>query len=260
MSNLFLAGLMVLVMACQGGGPVRVPIFIEGRAVAPAGDSLFGVVATGGPLLLLRASGVADSLGLGALREPATVQHRDGDWWVSDVQDGVPTVVRLRRGAIPQVTSLGAEAVQPHQFAVLPDGGLVYEVRDHRLVVRRGESVATFATVEVADRPSYTVAAGGGVLHAVPGRHVTLYNAFGNLRWRLAWPWVETAHVGAIAIDAQSRIQLLSGVADQGTFIVYTMDPTSGEVTRWSEPDSSATFLADRLGGVTADRQGRWRR
>ncbi|MEX0692434.1 MAG: hypothetical protein WD934_03385 [Gemmatimonadales bacterium] len=260
MSKRDLAVLALLAGACQGGGPVRVPIFIEGRAVAPAGDSLFGVVATGGPLLLLRASGVADSLGLGALREPVTVQHRDGDWWVSDVQDGVSTIVRLRRGAAPRVTSLGVDAVRPHQFAVLPDGALVYEVRDHRLVVRRGDSVATFAAVEVADRPSFTVAAGGGVLHAVPGLHITLYNAFGNLRWRLAWPWVATAHVGALAIDPQSRIQLLSGVADLGTFIVYTIDPTSGEVTRWSQPDSSATFVVDRLGGVVPDRDGRWRR
>ena len=254
-----LLALCALVAACEATVSSDTPVFIEGRAVAPAGDSVFGVTASGGPLLLLRASGPADSLGADVLHDPVTAQFAGGQWWVSDFVNGQAEVVRFGPAG-PTRVPLGADAAQPHQFAVLPDGGVVYEARDRRLAVRRGDSTALFAVVELGDRPSLTVGAGGGVLHAVPGRHLTLYNTFGNVRWRIEWPWVETAHIGALAIDGRARIHVLSGVADEGTFIVYTIEPGSGEVTRWSVPDSSATFVVNRLGEVTAAVGGRWRR
>ena len=251
--------LTVMLVACERSVARPSPVFVEGRAVAPAGDSLYGIAAPSGPLLLMGGNGVVDTLGVGVLRDPVTVQFTLDRWWVSDIASGQPGVVRLG-GTDTLRLSLGPDAAQPHEFAILPDGGLVYETRDQRLVVQRGDSTTTFAVVQVGDRPSLVVGAVGGVLHAVPGRHVSLYNAFGNVRWRIEWPWVETAHISAIAVDARSRIHVLSGVADEGTFIVYTIESTNGEVTRWSVPDSNATFVVDRLGEVTSDTRGRWRR
>lgn len=250
---------LLLLSACNPPITNRSPVFIAGRPVAAIGDTVFGVAAAGGPVIVLRASGIPDTIGRGALEDPFAIQRSGDAWWVSDVREGLPAVVRLARSAPPITIPLGREAVQPHQFAVLPDGGLVYEVADHRLVVRRGDSVATFAVVERGDRPSLLTAASGGALHAVPGKHITLYNAFGHVRWRITWPWVETAHMAAATVDPRGRIQLLSGVADEGTFIVYTIEPSSGEITRWSVPDSNATFTVDRLGDVSVAGRQYWR-
>lgn len=245
-------------LACNSPVSVERPVFIQGRAVATAGDSLYAAAAPGGPLVVFHPDGHADSLGGGVLHDPLTVQWDAGAWWVSDLVDGAPSVVRITPDGSTRRIPLAGTAVQPHQFAVLPDGRLIVEGSERRLVAVRDDSVTTFAVVPASERPSLVIGASGGVLHAVPDAQVTLYNAFGHERWRLEWPWVETAHVSAIATDAVGRIHLLSGVADEGTFLVYSLDPSTGEVVRWSEADSTATFTVDRLGKVTPAAGGRW--
>ena len=240
---------LVLLAACSAP-TTRVPVFVDGRAVAASGDTLLGLARAGGLITFLPGR-LADTLAADTLHDPVTVQWAAGRWWVSDQRAGRPAVVQVAPRGSAATIDLGDLTAQPHQFAVLPDGAIVVEAPDQRLVVWRGDSAATFAAVEVGPRPSHLVGAGGGVLHAVPDRHITLYNGFGHVRWRIEWPWLSTAHLGAIAVDRAQRIHILSGVADQGTFIVYSMEPSSGEIVRWSRPDSSGTFVVDRLGAVT---------
>lgn len=199
-----------------------------------------------------------DTLGLGILNNPDHVQIMGDAWYVSDVTGGHPEIVVLGRdGTLRRRVPLAGIASHPHQFAVLPDGAIVVEGSAGRLLAVRGDSVSTFAVVEVGRRPSLVVGVGGGVLHAIPDQTITLYNAFGNIRWRVEWPWAETAFVSDIGEDSHGRIQIIAGVAADNTFIAYSMTPGTGEVVRWSEPQRQGSFVANRLGAVR-EATGRW--
>jgi hypothetical protein len=222
--------------------------------VEPDGDSLLAVTSGNVAAVLVydRTGRVRDTLGLGVLHNPDRVEIQQNTWYVSDLVDGRPAVVALGRdGALVRRIPLAGIAVQPHQFAVLPDGGVVVEAAGGRLVTLRGDSVSTFAVVEVGTRPSLLLGAGGGVLHAIPDQTITLYNGFGNIRWRVEWPWAETAFVTAISEDARGRLHYLAGVEQDATFIAYSMTPGTGEVVWWSEPQRDASFVVDRLGAFS---------
>jgi hypothetical protein len=254
------AGAVALLTACDAPAPTFEPIFLSGRAVEPDGDSLFAVTARDAGALVVydRVGRLRDTLGLGILHNPDHVQVVDDGWYVSDVDDGRPAVVVLARdGTLRRRVSLDGIASHAHQFAVLPDGAIVVEGSAGRLVALRGDSVTPFAVVEVGRRPSLILGAGGGVLHAIPDQTITLYNAFGNIRWRVEWPWAETAYVSDIGEDSRGRIHVIAGVTADDTFIAYSMTPGTGEVVRWSEPQREGSFVADRLGEVRAA-SGRW--
>lgn len=255
-----LAGAVALLPGCDAPASTFEPVFLEGRAVEPDGDSVFAVTArdVGALVLYDRAGETRDTLGVGILRNPDHVEMQGNAWYVSDLADGRPEVVVLGRdGALVRRVPLAGTAIQPHQFAVLPDGGIVVEASGGRLVVLRGDSIATFAVVEVGSRPSLLRGAGGGVLHAIPDQTITLYNGFGNIRWRVEWPWAETAFVSSAGEDSRGRIHYIAGVAGENTFIAYSMTPGTGEVVWWSEPQVEASFVVDRLGELTPA-QGRW--
>jgi hypothetical protein len=236
------------------------PVFLDGRGVEPDGDSVLAVTArdVGALVIYDRDGRVLDTLGRGVLRNPDHVETQNGIWYVSDLVDGRPEIVALARdGSLVRRVSVAGIAVQPHQFAVLPDGGIVVEAAGGRLVTLRGDSVSTFAVVEVGSRPSLLLGAGGGVLHAIPDQTITLYNGFGNIRWRVEWPWAETAFVSAITEDARGRLHYLAGVEQDDTFLAFSMTPGTGEVVWWSEPQTEASFVVDRLGELSPAR-GRW--
>ena len=201
---------------------------------------------------------VVDTLGRGVLQSPDHLQIMGADWYVSDLRDGRPVIVVLGRdGALRRTIPVGDIVANAHQFAVLPDGAIVVESRDGRLAALRGDSAATFAVVEIGPRPSLLLGAGGGVLHAVPDRHITLYNGFGNIRWRIEWPWAPTAYIGDLSQDSRSRIHALAGVEATNTFIAYTFEEGTGEIIRWSDETAEGSFLVDRLGEIVPA-EGRW--
>jgi len=257
---LLTAGIVALLPGCDAPAATQAPVFLAGRAVEPDGDSLLLVTARESSAVLVydRFGAIQDTLGLGILRNPDHVEMQGDTIYVSDLADGRPEVVKLGRdGALLGRVALAGIAVQPHQFAALPDGGIVVEAAGGRLVTLRGDSVSTFAVVEVGSRPSLIIGAGGGVLHAIPDQTITLYNAFGNIRWRVEWPWAETAFVTAVSEDARGRIHWLAGVESDNTFIAYSMTPGTGEVVWWSEPQREASFVVDRLGELSPA-EGRW--
>lgn len=253
---------VALLAACSLSAPVHAPVFIEGRAVAAVGDTLYAVALadTGGVLRLTPRGGRRDTLGLDVLSAPVEVQWVADRWYVSDIVDEAPAVrIFDAAGRLERTVPLGAHTHLRHQFAALTDGRIVVEAPDGRLVaVGPGDSAATFAATEQSPRPSLLLAAEDGVVHAVPDQAITLYNRFGRIRWRIEWPWVETAHVTDLAVDARGRVHILSGVANAGTFIVYTMDAASGDVVRWSEAEPRPTFVVDKWGATTLDESGRW--
>jgi hypothetical protein len=252
---------VALLAGCDAPAGTYEPIFLAGRAVAPAGDSLVAVTSREAAAVIVyhRLSRLVDTLGRGVLQSPDQLQIVGDDWYVSDLRDGRPVVVVLAHdGAVRRTVSLGDIAAHAHQFAVLPDGALVVESRDGRLVTIRGDSVATFAAVEIGPRPSLLLGAGGGVLHAVPDRHITLYNGFGNIRWRIEWPWAPTAYIGDLSQDRRSRIHALAGVEATNTFIAYTFEEGTGEIIRWSDETAEGSFVVDRLGEIVPA-EGRWK-
>jgi hypothetical protein len=246
-------GALALVMGCGAPTTTYEPVFLAGRAVAPVGDSLFAATSTRVAAVIFydRRGRPRDTLGLGVLANPGRVQVLDGSTYVSDVAQGHPLLMVFGPdGALRRTIRLDGMASQAHQFAVLPDGGVVIESRDARLLVLRGDSTATFAPVEVGTRPSLLVGADGGVLHAIPDKMITLYNGFGHIRWRIDWPWQESAFVADVASDRRGRIHFLVGDPATGTFTAQTLAPATGEVVRWSEPTSGSSFVVDRLGQV----------
>jgi hypothetical protein len=250
--NARIAGALALILGCRAPAAYE-PIFLAGRAVVPAGDSLYAVTSRAAAALLVhhRAGPPVDTLGRGTLRSPDHVQLVNGTWYVSDVVDGHPAIVVLRPDGTPERTiALGDVAAYAHQFAVLPDGAIVVETRDGRLAALRGDSVATFAAVEIGPRPSLVLGAGGGVLHAVPDRHITLYNGFGRIRWRIDWPWAPTAYISDVGQDSRGRIHAIAGVEATNTFIAYTFEEGTGEIIRWSEETKEGSFLVDWVGEI----------
>ncbi len=258
-----LAGVVAaaLVAACDTPASSSHLLFREGRAVAAAGDSLLAVARAGnrGVLVYSRGGDSTFTFGTGELVSPVHVQEMGGRWFVSDVEGGRPQIVLFSTdGVFEERIGLDTLASAAHQFAVLPDRRIVVEHPDGRLLALGPDSVTTFTTTEQSERAGLMVAAGGGVLHAVPGRHLTLYNVNGNVRWRLEWPWHDRAFVADLAVDAQGRNYVIAGEEGRNSFVTFTLSPTTGEILRWSVPGPFTTFVVDRLGEVRPDTVGGW--
>lgn len=244
--------------ACGASGQPTQPIFINGRAVLPVGDSLVAFTQAGVPGVLVagrRTRAVGDTVGAGVLHSPVQLELLEDRWYVSDIDQGRPSIAIFTSGGerLERVMPLARFGATPHQFAVLPDGRVVIEAPAGQLLALTGDSAARFSTYQPGPRTGFLLGAAGGVFHAVPDRHLTLYNAFGNIRWRRNWPWAETAFITDLAVDAQGRIHVLAGVPGDGTFIVFTITPADGEVVRWSEYARGASFTIDYLGHVRPD-------
>jgi hypothetical protein len=251
---------------CGPSGPSEALIFIDGRAVAAAGDTLLAFSRQGSPDVTVRdrRTGAVYARGVNVLSGPHHIQQDAGRWYVSDIEQGRASVaVFSARWELERRIPLEGIASAPHQFAVLPDQRIVVEAPDGRLVGVGPDSVRTFALVEQSSRTGLVMGARGGVLHAVPSHAITLYNERGNIRWRLPWPWHERAYVSDIAEDGQGRIHVLAGEGGEGgrdQFVAFSLSPTTGEVIRWSEPGLSATFVVARLGEYSQDSPERWLR
>jgi hypothetical protein len=242
--------------ACGPSRPAPQPIFIDGRAVTAVSDTLLAFTRSGSALVLLlhRRSGTVDTLGRGVLHSPLHMQLAGDRWYVSDVQDGRASVVVFAPdGRTERRLDLARFGAVPHQFAVLPDGRIIIETTEGRLLALRGDSVATFVEVRGGSRPGLLVAAEGGAVQALPGKHITLYNEFGHIRWRIDWPWRETAFVTDLTVDAQGRIHVIAGIPSEQNFVVYSLAAVTGEVVRWSTPGPFASFTVDYLGEIRPD-------
>lgn len=247
---------LVLAMACGPSAPWRQPIYIDGRPVLALGDTAIAYTKLGarGVLILSRSTGTIDTLGPGTLLSPFNLEFDGHRWYVSDVQEGRPSIAIFRADGAPEGRiDLSPLSATPHQFALLPDGRIVVEVPGGQLVALAKDSISSFARFSPGPRPGLLKGARGGVLHAVADRHITLYNEFGHIRWRIDWPWRATAYVTAISVDANGRIHLIAGVPSEGTFIVYTLAAETGEVVRWSTPGPYASFTVDRFGEIRPD-------
>jgi hypothetical protein len=235
--------------------------------VAASGDTLLAFTRQGTTEVTVRdrRSGAVYARGLNVLRSPRHIEERSGRWYVSDVDGARATIaVFTSLWEFERWIPVDEYASAAHEFAVLPDGRIVIEARDGRLVVMGTDSAETFALVEQSSRTGIVLGALGGVLHAVPDRAVTLYNELGNVRWRLPWPWHERAYVTDIAVDGQGRIHVLAGEeteAGRQSFVAFSLSPITGEVVRYSqEPGGSATFVVKRMGEVERDSAARWLR
>ena len=172
--------------------------------------------------------------------------------------DGRPSlVVFTMDGRVERRIDLSAVGAMPHQFAILPDGRIIVEAKDGRLVALHGDSVSTFVDVRAGATPGLIAGTHGGVVQALPDKHITLYNQFGHMRWRINWPWRETAVVTDVDVDANGRIHLIAGIPSEKHFVVYSISPATGEVVRWSIPGPSASFLVDHYGAIVPDTTGR---
>ncbi len=259
--QLMLGVLAAALAACGAPRSSEDLIFVDGRAVAVAGDSLLVLTrqGTSGVLQRDRRTGAIDTIGAGILQSPHHLQEHQGQWYVSDVDRGRPSIAVFsadrefqRRIPLDDISSAA------HQFAVLPDSRIVTESADGRLVALADDSTSTFAISERSSRTGLVIGALGGVIHAVPGWAITLYNEFGNIRWRLPWPWHERAFVTDLALDAHGRIHVLAGEEGTNVFVVFTLSPLTGEVVRWSARGPSATFVVNRLGNILPDSVERW--
>lgn len=250
-----------LLAACGAPSSSEDLIFVDGRATAVAGDSLLALTRQGIASILThdRRTGALDTIGTDVLKSPHHIQEHNGRWYVSDAEDGRPSIaVFSADGQLEQRIPLERIAPVAHQFALLPDGRIVTEASDGRLAVLTDDAASTFAITERGSRTGFVIAAQGGVIHAVPDRAITLYNELGNIRWRLSWPWYEGAFVSDLAVDTHGRIHVLAGEQGRNVFRVFTLSPVTGEVVRWSVPGPSATFVVDRLGQILPDSADRW--
>lgn len=248
-------------VACGGSRNTLGLIFLNGRAVEPVGDSLLAMTTEGvnGVVVYDLRTSTADTIGRETLTAPLHIQALDGRWYVSDLVNGHPHVVILNRdGSLVQDNDLDSITSTPHQFAVLPGGRIIVQSTDARLLAVHEDSVTTFALVDVGNRSSLIAGVAGGVLHAVPPEHLTLYNEFGHIRWRIPWHWAETAHFVDIARDRNGRIHMMAGVPSDGTFIVYTLGRNDGAVLQWSQPGPYATFTVEWNGNLWPDSVEAW--
>ena len=251
-----------LLTGCGPSAPTGDLVFVDGRAVAVAGDSLLAITRSGenGIVLRDRETGAVYNRGEQALVSPHHVQEHEGRWYVSDVQDGAWLIaVFSPQWEVERRVRVDSIATAPHQFAVLPDGRIVIEAPEGRLLALEGDSVTTFALTEVSSRTGLLLGALGGVLHTVPDRSITLYNEAGNIRWRLQWPFEDgVAYVTDVAVDAQRRMHVLAGQERSNLFYAYTLERDTGQVIRWSVPGPAATFVVGRLGQIEPDSASRW--
>lgn len=252
---------VAILVACESANQNRELIFVDGRAVAPLLDSVYAITGRGiaGVIIHDRASGTQKTIGADVLSSPIHTQWAGGFLYVSDVLDGRPSIVVFdNQGGVIRSIDLDGIASAPHQFAVLPDGAIVVERLDGRLVTLHDDSISTFALTEMGPRTGLVIGARGGVLHAVAGRTITLYNGQGNIRWRLEWPWDDTVYAADLAVDVEGRMHLLAGVSLANTFIVFGFSPTTGEVVRWSSEGRSSTFVVGRMGEIYPDSASNW--
>jgi hypothetical protein len=251
----------VLVTGCGAPSTSQDLIFVDGRAVASAGDSLLAITRQGERAITLREreTGAVFPRGEQALTSPHHVQERAGIWYVSDAVGGEGWIVVFdSQWEVRDRIRIDTLTAAPHQFAVLPDGRIVLEAADGKLVALGDGGITTFALFDAAPRSGFLVAAHGGVLHAVPDRDVTLYNENGNIRWRLPWDWQEDVYVSDLAVDAHGRMHMLVGEGALNQFVCFSFSATTGEVLRWSVPGTAATFSVDRLGEIRPDNVERW--
>lgn len=249
-------GALLLLGACGGPRFSGQPIFIEGRAVAYAGDSLMAFTRAGHPFVFVqhRRTGTMDTLGLGDLSSPLHIEYSQGRWYISDVEQGRPSIAVFdSQGTLERKIPLARLAATPNQFAVLPDGRIIVEVPGGQLLALAGDSTTMFTAFRPGAKSGLLIGAAGGVLHAVPDRHITLYNQFGNIRWRIQWQWRETAFISDVSQDANGRVHLIAGVPSEGSFIVYTLATENGEVVRWSIPGPYASFQVNHFGEIRPD-------
>ncbi len=254
-------GLTASLTACDIPSLGRDLIFLDGRAVAAAGDSVLAisVPAVSGLLILDRRTGKLDTLGAGQLASPVHFQWARERWYVSDIRDGRPLIIVLSSsGVVERRIELDTIASAPHQFAVLEDGRIVVEAPDSRLIAFSEDGASTFALVQTSPRTGLLVGARGGVLHAVPDRSITLYNSLGKIRWRLDWPWSESTFVADLGVDHQGRPHIIAGQQGRPGFVAFGLSPITGEVVRWSEDGPFATFVVDRLGEIKPDSASNW--
>ncbi|UCG86959.1 MAG: hypothetical protein JSW71_24225 [Gemmatimonadota bacterium] len=261
MTRIAILGSLILIsVACEVPGPDLEPVFVDGRAVAPSGDTLLAITAPGMPGVLLydRRDGTKQWMGVDELSSPAHVQWSEGHWYVSDVNDGLALVtVFTPDGRLADRLDLASHAAVAHQFAVLPGGQIIVETADDRLVAIRGDSVVTFALIDESPRTGMLVAARGGVLHVVPNRTLTLYNGLGKIRWRKEWPWVESLFLTDLAVDSRGRPMILAGLEGRDGFVVYGLDAITGEVIIWME-GPTATFSIRKYGDIQPDTPSNW--
>jgi hypothetical protein len=249
-------------VSCGKSNTTLQPIFIQGRAVEISGDTVVAMTRSGFSGILLRnnRTEIIDTLAYQSVSSPVHLQLLENGWLVSESREGAWWISGLNLEG-DRVDSIGFENERPtpHQFAGLPDGRIVLEVPGGVLLSILEGVVDTFVvTDENAGRSGILVALAGGVMHAVPDQHITLYNEFGNPRWRLEWPWRETAVFTDIAVDANGRPHMMAGIARDEHFVVYSLDVVTGEVIRWSEPGPDATFVVERLGLITPDDPVNW--
>ena len=247
----------VLVTACNVRPPEHA-IFADGRAVAPAGDTLLGFTRAGLSAIEVvdRRTDVVDTLGRGTLTSPLHVEFARGRWYVSDVVEGRPSVAVLTPdGRLEHRYELHAYAATPHQFAVLPDGRLIVEA-GARLLALSGDSATTFVEFRPGTVSGFLISARGGVVHALPDRRITLYNEFGSVRWRVDWPWDESLIVADLEVDSNGRIHVLAAVPNQGLFRVYSPTSSTGEIVLWSDASRYPSFTINKYGDLRPDSGG----
>jgi len=244
----------VLLQACDAPSQTEL-IFVDGRAVAPAGDSVLAIAnpTLPGVLLFNRLTNKTDTLGIDELVSPTHLQWQGGHLYVSDVRDGRAWIVVFgASGEVEQRIDVDSITAVPHQFAVLPDGRIVLETRDDQLVAFGEDSTSTFALIESSPRTGLLAAVQGGVLHLVPQRTITLYNEMGKIRWRVDWEWADNVFITDISVDSRGRPNLLAGRQGYDGFMVFGFSPSTGEVLRWQE-GPNATFSVGAYGDIEPD-------
>ena len=255
-----LATLVLIAAACGIPGPDSTPLFVDGRAVASSSDGVLAITSAGTPGVVLYDQDTRSRTKIGAddLASPAHVQWNDGLWYVSDVDEGRAEIAVFdSNGTLIDRVMLGSVATVAHQFAVLPDGQIVVETADDRLVAVTADTITTFALTDESPRTGMLLAVRGGVLHVVPHRTLTLYNGLGKIRWRVEWPWVDALFLTDIAVDPHGRPMILSGHEGRDGFVVFGLDANTGEVIVWME-GPTATFSIRKYGDIQPDSPAEW--
>lgn len=253
--------LILVLVGCSGLAPTDDLIFVDGRAVAFAGDTLLAFTQQGSNEVFVRdrRTGQVSAHAGDHLTSPHHIQEFEARWYVSDMIDGEAVIaVFSDRWEFTTLISIDSVASVPHQFAILPNGAVVVEGVDGRLRSIHGDSITTFALVESSTRNGMLVAAQGGVIHTVPGKTFTLYNEKGNVRWRQSWLWHEGAYITDLSVDANGRVHVLAGEERTNAFYAFTLSPITGEAVRWTAASRTATFVVARLGEIKPDSASRW--
>ena len=254
--------LVLALVGCSGIASTEDLIFVDGRAVAFAGDTLMAFTQQGANEVFVRdrRSGQISAHAGSQLTSPHHIQEFGARWYVSDITDGEAAINAFsERWEFIERVGVDSLASAAHQFAILPSGAVVLEGLDGRLISLHGDSITTFALVETTSaRTGMLIAAQGGALHTVPGKTLTLYNERGNVRWRQDWPWHEGAFVTDLSVDANGRVHVLAGEEGTDVFYAFTLSPVTGEAVRWTPASSSATFVVEHLGEIKPDSARRW--